>query len=141
MERNSIYRISAGVVLALVLAMQPVSTVRSAERVQSRGQGEEFLAVSDLQVKDGEISGVLVNRSSRSVREVQLLIRHTWLWKNEFRPQEDSLSRAVYTTVEREIPGGGSAPFNYKPSDPLPSRPDGYFETSVSVAGFTEIIR
>ena len=141
MKMDPIRRLSAFLVLAIVVAMQPFTAVWAAERVMSRGQGEEVLAVTDLQVKDGEISGVLVNRSARSLRAVQLLIRYTWHWKNEFRPQEDTLSRAVYHTVEKEIPAGGSTPFNYKPSEPLPSRPDGFFETGVSVAGFTEIIR
>lgn len=33
----------------------------------------------------------------------------------------------------QRVKGGGMAP-------PLPSRPDGYFETTVTIAGFSEVI-
>ena len=74
------------------------------------------------------------------MRDVQLLIRYVWLWKNEFHPGEDDPGLSVYHTVEGELPPGKSKPITYQPSPPLPARADGYFEAIVSVAGFTEII-
>jgi hypothetical protein len=105
----------------------------------SREKASEVVSLRGVEVKGGEVSGELVNQSQRLVRDVQLLIRHTWLWKNEFRPGQDDPGTAVYYTVERSIPPGQSARFTYKPSSPLPSRPDGSYETTVSVAGFTEV--
>ncbi len=101
----------------------------------------QVVDVRNVTVKEGMVSGELVNKSSRPLRDVQLLIRYTWLWNNEFRPGKDDPGMAVYYTVEQEISPGRTVSFTYKPSFPLPSRPDGHFETTVSVAGFTEIVR
>jgi hypothetical protein len=90
---------------------------------------------------DGEISGEVVNTSKQTVRDVEIQILYSWRWKDEFHPGKDDPGRAVYVTIDREIPPGQSAPFNYKPSPPLPVRKDGYFDISVKVVGFTRIYR
>jgi hypothetical protein len=107
----------------------------------SAEKATEVVAVRGIEVKDGEVSGELVNKSGRVIQDVQVLIRHTWLWKNEFRPGQDDPGTAVYYTVEKQIAPGESARFTYKPPRPLPSRKDGNFATTVSVAGFTEVYR
>lgn len=104
-------------------------------------QAAQKIVIGNVRVEGGAISAELGNRSSRPLRDVQLLIRYTWHWKNEFRPGKDDPGIAVYHTVDREIAPGGTTSFQYKPPEPLPSRPDGYFEVTVAVAGFTEIIR
>ena len=101
----------------------------------------EVVAVRNLSVKDGVVSGDLANQSPRPVRDVELLIRYVWHWKNEFRPGKESPGMAVYHTVEGEIPPGESRRFVYTPPSPLPSRLDGTFETIVAVAGFSEVFR
>ena len=106
----------------------------------SQEQVSQAVSIRNLVVKDGVVSGELVNNSSRTLRDVQLLIRSTWLWNNEMHPGADSPGDAVYYTVEGDISPGGSKPFTYRPASPLPSRPDGHFEIAVSVAGFAEII-
>jgi hypothetical protein len=106
----------------------------------TQDQTSQAVSIRNLTVKDDVVSGELVNNSSRTLRDVQLLIRYTWLWKNELHPGADSPGDAVYYTVEGDIPSGGSNPFTYRPASPLPSRPDGHFEVAVSVAGFAELI-
>lgn len=110
------------------------------QTVQTREQASKTVALRNVTVRDGQISGEVVNKSSHLIRDVQLLISHVWLWKNEFRPGEEAPGRAVFYDVKRELRPGESVPFSYTPSPPLPSRTDGYFETEVSVAGFTEVI-
>ena len=90
---------------------------------------------------DGEISGEVVNTSKQTVRDVELQILYSWRWKDEFHPGTDDQGRAVYLTIDREIPPGQSAPFNYKPSPPVPIRKDGYFDIVVKVVGFTRVYR
>ncbi|HWP57496.1 MAG TPA: hypothetical protein VNL14_06400 [Candidatus Acidoferrales bacterium] len=107
----------------------------------SQEKASEVVSVRGVEVKDGEVSGELVNRSGRLLRDVQLLIRYTWLWKNEFRPGKDDPGMAVYYTVDKSIPPGQSVRFSYKPASPLPSRPDGSYVISVSVAGFSEVFQ
>jgi len=111
-----------------------------AATLASQEQASNVVSIRNVTVKDGVVSGELVNKSSRSIRDVQLLIRYTWLWKNEMHPGQDELSDAVYYTVEGDIPAGGSKPFTYRPASPLPARADGHFDVAVSIAGFTEII-
>jgi hypothetical protein len=88
---------------------------------------------------DGTVTGDLVNTSNRLVRDVRLLVRHTWLWGAEFTPGDDSPGRATYETIRNDIPPGGRLSFVVQPTPPLPLRPDGRFETSVDVVGFTEV--
>jgi hypothetical protein len=106
----------------------------------TQDQTSQAVSIRNLSVKDGVVSGDLVNNSSRTLRDVQLLVRSTWLWNNEMHPGQDDLSDAVYYTAEGDIPPGGTKPFTYKRPTPLPSRTDGHFEVAVSVAGFAEII-
>lgn len=128
-----------GVVLVMVVGIQPELAVSAT--LLDADMAAQVVVARNVTVKEGEVSGELLNKSPRLIRDVQLLVRHTWHWKNEFRPGKDDPGMAVYYTVEKEIPSGGTMPFTYRPSSPLPSRPDGYFETIVSVAGFTEIFR
>jgi hypothetical protein len=127
--------------LALVLAAWTAPGASHAATLASSEKAAEVVVMRNLAVKDGEVSGELVNRTNHVVRDVQLQIRHLWQWKNEFRPGTDELGRTVYHTVEKEISPGGSVPFSYKPTPPLPSRADGFFQTSVSISGYAEVYR
>jgi hypothetical protein len=131
------------VLMASLLSMAPEIEPRmawSATLVPAE-KAEQVVIVRNVTVKEDAVSGELVNQSSRSLRDVQLQIRYSWRWKNEFKPGNDDFGITVYHTVSEEIPPGKAVQFHYKPSSPLASRPDGYFETTVSVAGFTEVIR
>ncbi len=134
----------AWMVLALLVALLAVMGTRPGAALSatliSQDQASQAVSIRKLSVKDGVVSGELVNNSSRTLRDVQLLIRSTWLWNNEMHPGADSPGDAVYYTVEGDIPPGGSKPFTYRPASPLPSRPDGHFEVAVSIAGFAELI-
>jgi hypothetical protein len=127
------------VFLAGSLALAAGATGLRAAEILPREKAAGAIAVRDVAVKDGEVSGEVVNRTGKLVREVQLLVRYTWLWKNEFKPGKDDPSTAVYYTLPAEIPPGKSARFTYKPATPLPQRQDGRFEVSVALAGFTEV--
>jgi hypothetical protein len=89
---------------------------------------------------NGVISGTIVNRTGLTVRDVKLMIDYGWVWRNDFRPGEDSPGRTVYSTAPAEIPSHGQGSFTYQPSPPLPSRTDGHFVPSVHVVGFTQMI-
>ncbi|HEY1373021.1 MAG TPA: hypothetical protein VGH50_11175 [Candidatus Binatia bacterium] len=121
---------------ALIFAA--VVEVRAAE-VTISDQQPQAIAVRNLKVQDGSVSGEIVNSSPNVVREVQLLIRYTYLWKNEMKPGEDNRSDAVFYNVEGEIPAGGSKPFTYRPSSPM-KEDTGRYALSITVAGFTQLI-
>jgi hypothetical protein len=110
-----------------VLTQQQAGSVLSIEKVAAQ--------------PDGTVTGEIRNNSKNTVRDVQLFIRHTFLWKDEFHPGTESPSAAFYPTISGDIAPGGSLPFKFTPTPPLAKRTDGRFEEpSVSIAGFTQVI-
>src|SRR5207244_12946567 len=97
----------------------------SAERVVPSERVAEGVALRDVTVDGGVVSGVLANTSGKVLRDVQLLIQHDWRWRSEFRPGEDNPSRAVYYVVPEEIPQGGPPKFLSRTDQRLPSRSTG----------------
>lgn len=132
--------ISVSLLLGLILALSPKSSW--SQTVLSHQQAGSVLAIDRVAAQpDGTVTGEIRNNSKNSVRDVQLFIRYTFLWKNEFRPGKESPSAAFYPTISGDIAPGKSLPFKFTPDPPLPKRSDGRFEApSVSIAGFTEII-
>jgi len=110
-----------------------------AQTVLLRQEAGRTLEVSNVKVEDGTVTGELRNNSGNVVRDAQLLIRYTWLWKNEFHPGSDDPSRSVYYTVPGELAAHGTTRFQYAATPPLPKRTDGSFTVSVGVAGFAEV--
>jgi hypothetical protein len=124
--------------LMLILSSRPLF----AQSVASQDQAGSVLTIENLSVQDGAVSGAIRNKSPNTVRDVQLFIRYTFLWKNEFHPGKDDPSAGFYQTVSGDIAPGGTLPFKFTPSPPLPNRSDGRFERpSVSIAGFTQVIQ
>jgi len=113
------------------------------QTVLSHQQAGNVLAVEKVAAQaDGTVTGEIRNNSKNTVRDVQLFIRSTFLWKDEFHPGKESPSAAFYPTLSGEIAPGGSLPFKFTPTPPLPKRKDGRFEApSVSIAGFTQVIQ
>ena len=110
------------------------------QTVRERAEIAAVLAIEKLSVQEGVVSGEIYNRSSHTIRDVQLFIRHTWLWGEEFKPGKDDPGTAIYFTLPREIPPGGRLPFTYSPSPPLPKASGGRFETTVAIAGYAEVV-
>jgi len=110
------------------------------QNVASRDDASQVLTVENLNIENGTVAGTVQNRSTRLVRDVQLFIRYTWLWDNETKPGKDDPGTSAYYTLAEPIPPGDRAAFTYRPAPPLAKMAGGHFETSVAVAGFTEVI-
>jgi hypothetical protein len=131
--------IFVSLVLALILA--PWAKTLFAQMVATQQQAASVLPIENLAVQDGTVSGTIRNKSPNTVRDVQLFVRYTWLWANEFHPGKDNPSEVFYPTVSGEIAPGGSLPFKFTPSSPLPKRSGGKFAPpTVSVAGFSQVV-
>ena len=117
------------------IAIAVETTVVAPEKLQ------KIVEVRDVRVQPDEISGVLVNLSTNPVRNVQVRIDRSWLWKNERHPgaDKDNPGRSVVYAVPGEIPPGGRLSFTYRPDSALPQRGDGSFETSVSVVSLERV--
>jgi hypothetical protein len=123
-----------GLVTMLWPQLARSQAVRSPEEIQ------RIVTIEKLSVQDGAVSGEVHNLSSRTVRDVQLFIRHTWLWDNERHPGKVDPGTSTFQTLQQEIPPGGTARFSFTQSPPLAKAAGGHFVTTVSVAGFTEVI-
>jgi hypothetical protein len=112
------------------------------QTVLSQEQAARTLIVEKVAHQpDGTVTGEIRNNSKNTVRDVQLFIRHTFLWKNEYHPGKESPGVSSIQTVSGEIAPGKSVPFKFTPSPPLPKRADGGFlPPAVSIAGFTQVI-
>ncbi len=124
--------------LLLLITVVPALVIPDTISVLPPPEASKMVAVRNTTVQDNVVSGELLNLSSHQIRDVELLIRQIWHWNNEFRPGVNPPGVAVYHTVTAEIPSDATERFTYKLSPP-PSRSDGYFETVVTVTGFTEI--
>ena len=130
--------------LRMLLSLSVLSVVcprplAAAPIIVSGEDASRLVTVTEVQVQNGKVSGVLVNNSHHPIRDVALVIDHVWLWSDERHPGEDSPGRTAYYTAHHEIPANASAPFTYEPVPPLPQRTDGHFETSVAVVGLVEV--
>jgi hypothetical protein len=125
------------IIVALTLTTLP-PTAKSATLI-APDQAAQIVTVRNVTEKDGEVRGELVNNSRQTLRDIELQILYSWRWKNEFHPGTDDPGRAVYFTINKELPPGQSGQFEYRPAPPLPARNDGYFDVSVKVVGFAQV--
>jgi hypothetical protein len=110
-----------------------------AQTIRDREASARIVSVEKVSVTDGSLSGEVINHSKNALRDVQLLIRYIWLWDKETKPGTNDPSASAYYNLPGEIPPGGRAPFTFKPSQPLAKASGGHFETSASIAGFSEV--
>jgi hypothetical protein len=108
---------------------------------QLKETADQVLTLEKIAIRDGDVSGELVNRSTQGVYGVDLQVLYSWRWNNDFHPGRDDPGRAEYFRIEKEISPGQRVPFVHKPSPPLPARKDGTFDISIKVIGFSRIFR
>ena len=76
--------IFVSLLLGLILALWPKPSF--SQNVASQEQAGTVLAIDKVTVQDGTVAGEIRNKSKNTVRDVQLFIRYTWLWADEFHP-------------------------------------------------------
>ena len=119
------------------ISQQKVVTLPS----QLKETADQVLTLEKIAIRDGEVSGELVNRSPQGVYGVELQVLYSWRWNNDFHPGRDDPGRAEYFKIDREISPGQRVPFVHQPSPPLPVRKDGTFDITIKVISFTKIFR
>lgn len=134
------WRSAAYTALCIGVLWLAAPTSVSPQKMATREEIARIIALEKVNVANGLVSGEVFNRSSHTVRDVQLFIRYTWLWDNETKPGSADPGTSTYYVLAKEIPAGGRLPFTFKPSPPLPNVSGGRFETSVAIAGFTEVM-
>ena len=126
---------------AVIAALVFLFCVDSATAQRLLGPEEaKSVAIKDLKADASEVSGVIVNNTPHTIREIEVLIQYHWLWANEFKPGLDSPGRVASLKLDKDLLPGESTTFRYVPNPPLPNRQDGRFDPEVVVAGFTIVI-
>jgi hypothetical protein len=111
------------------------------ENVEINGSSHdlESVVLDETVGLDGSVTGIITNRSDSTVRDVKVLIRHSWRWKNEYHPGENDPGRAEYVELAKPLLPGETETFRYRPVPPLSERSDGRFDTTVEVVEFDQI--
>jgi hypothetical protein len=130
----------ASVLLGACSTALSETTVEEFEEPLLSGQdASQLVEVVDVRATGEVVSGRLVNRSTRTVRNVRIVVRNVWLWNDERHPGRDNPGRADFYTLADDVPSLGSVEFEYRLEPPLPQRSDGRFNTVVEVVSFLEI--
>ena len=85
------------------------------------------------------VTGTVYNGTAATLTQVEVLIRHDWLWADEENPGVDDPAWADRVLITDSIPPGGQLRFTRVPARPVPARSDGRFVTSVRVGGYQTV--
>lgn len=128
------------VALAVAIGLYVAAGAARADELVTNNQLAQTVSIDNLTAGEGgTVSGVLVNKSGKLLKDVRVLIHYSWLWKNERHPGTDDPGHSVFYTVPGPVPPNGQTQFSYQPAPPLPSRDDGRFVTDAQVMSFTEV--
>jgi len=116
----------------------PLHGAAATSAVVPASEAARTIVINDLRVQEGSVSGTIVNKSSATVRGVELLLQQAWLWNDERHPGTDSPGRTLPFTLGADFAPHTSAPFTFQ-IPPLAQRSDGRFVTTMEVTGFTEV--
>jgi hypothetical protein len=119
-------------------APEPGQLARSDTGVVPERRVDAQVLVADIEVNNDVVSGVLVNRTSKTIHDITLFVRQTWLWKDERHPGSDNPGRSIEVTVDEPIAPNSSRDFSVQ-IPALPDRSDGRFVTRAEVTSFTEV--
>ena len=112
-----------------------------AAALTSDAQVDRSVEVRNVAVSGDTVSGVVANRSSLELREIQLLITDAFVWKDDLHPGSVSPGSSFYFTVPSPVPPGDAIPFSTTLHRPYVDPDLGTFHTTVQPIGFTEVER
>lgn len=100
---------------------------------------ERAVAVGNLDATTTSVRAQLTNLTDGTLSDIRILVTHAFLWSQEMKPGEDNPGRSDLFTIKGPIPPHGSIAMEEALNPPLPVRPDGRYQTSVQVLGFTKV--
>ncbi len=128
------------VATALFILAWAVAGADDPPELRLPSEASSLLRVENVSSRDGKIAGTLVNKARSPIRNVKLLVQHTYRWPNEYAPGAVDPSRAETVTIDAEIPAGGSYAFTQVSQPPQPLADGGHFDTTVSALSFDRVI-
>jgi hypothetical protein len=138
---NASLRVAA-TCLALLPCLLSASRVGAQpESVTTKADLKGVIGFSNVTSQNGVVTGTVVNRGRYELRDVELLIRHVWVWDDDRHPGPVNPGTVSSLTVAGPIKVGGEAPFSFQlPSGDAVSTTPGHFTTAVEAMGYTEIV-
>ena len=127
------------VILTVIFAFGAAADSTAPAATLLADKSAQVVTLRNVTTSENQVSGEVANNSKQPVRDVQLQILYSWRWKNEFHPGKDDPGQGFYYSVDKEIAPGQSVSFTFKPTPPLPSRNDGQYEITASVAGYSQV--
>lgn len=131
--------LAVGAALPVGRALAEGSLAVGAEGIVGQPDVGTVLEIRDLASSGSRVRATLVNHSGNRIKDIQLAVRHAFLWNDERNPGSDNPGRTEFFLVLGEIEPHGRLAVEYQPDPPLPQRADGTFRTSIEIAGFTEV--
>lgn len=122
----------AACVMAATASAQTTAPAQVLEAEQSP------VVVENVSDQSGVLTGTVVNRSGKPVRNVELKILYSWRWRDERHPGEDNMSFSRTETLAQTIEPGQALPFRFpivRPSD----RTDGHYHVDVWIPSFSVV--
>jgi hypothetical protein len=125
-------------ILGALLSILILPVHGSAATAVPSSEVSQAIVIQDVTARESSVAGTVVNNSSKTLRNVELLVRQEWLWNDELHPGDDSPGRTLSFTLRQDIAPHGSASFSFQ-TPPLARRSDGRFVVTVEVTGFSEV--
>lgn len=126
------------VIIAGMLGLFLTSPASADPPLSRRHRIDEVVELRDVKADAAGVSGRLVNLTERTLSDLKLSVRDTFLWTNEMPPGSDDPSHAATFMLVQEVPPRGSARFTVRRARALPARSDGQFRTEVEVMGLRQ---
>jgi len=123
---------------AVGAALTGAFSVVNADILVSQSNAREVLAVENLRLEDGALTGRLVNRSPRKIDDVELMVTFNWLWNDEFNPGNGGPGHTKTVVLTDPLSPGATEEFRVESDALRTAQKDGYFIPQVSVVGFTQ---
>ncbi len=127
-QRNAFF---IGMILAALAA------TATADQLVPAGVLQQDVAIRDVRIDEGRISGTVVNNTDGRISDVTLLMDYAWMWKDEFNPGANNPGFATQQTLPFTLNPGESAEFSITLDRALAERDDGRYNPSVGVMSFT----
>ena len=108
-----------------------------AEKIVSESRLEKAVSVMHEIQPDGDIQGFVRNNSEQKIKDVELLVKYSFVWSSPDQQKPDNPSMAEYVTLKTELSPGEFMPFEYALGRTLEARDDGTYIPSVRVVAMT----
>jgi hypothetical protein len=130
---------SAFLAVSLAGAFLIFSTIASAQVATTSANQEKTLTLHNVTMSGNRLLGEITNNSDQKLRDISLMLQHSWRWQDGRDPKIEVPLKAVLFKLKKELLPGETATFTHPVPLPENTQKDGQFVTDVSVAAFSVV--